>query len=210
MELLEAAHVVQDIYKNPNSRDVEEQIDINGVQAYVLKGGILVIPGTNEFSDWFDFNFDVFDSGGSESHGFSVVSGDSGVKWHAGFLEHAQYVYAFAKPQKLKLVIGHSLGAASAQIVGWSLGLPTIAFASPKTCRGVSKLDGTEKVLNLCRSDDTVCHVPPGFLRFKHVGKTIWMNPDGIDFGEDHRIDEYIEIMKEPRFKELLPKSWPA
>ncbi len=53
-----------------------------------------------------------------------AATGDSGKHaWHAGFLKHAQTVHASVSgmPEPPKLIIGHSLGAASAQIVGASL-----------------------------------------------------------------------------------------
>ncbi|SLN45302.1 hypothetical protein PSA7680_02314 [Pseudoruegeria aquimaris] len=158
LKLSDAAETMRQIYCDPAAAEVEVSLDIRGVQVYFLKNGTLVIPGTNEFSDWFEFNFDVF---GTEGHGFEVAQGDSGAVWHAGFLEHAQTVFSFAKPLKPKFIIGHSLGAASAQIVGSSLRIPTIAFASPRTNRGEKRFSGAGWVLNICRVDDTVCQVPP-------------------------------------------------
>ena len=184
-------------------------IDVRGVQAEYLKDGTLVIPGTNELSDWFEFNFDLVSSSGNEGHGFEVSPGDSGARWHAGFLEHAQLVYAFAKPLKPKLIIGHSLGAASAQIVGTSLRTPTIAFASPRTHRGRTQIPGEGWVVNICRTDDTVCHVPPNFLGFRHVGSRYWISPNEVNDGEDHRMDNYIALMETKRIKDKLPATWP-
>ena len=209
LRIRDAADYVNYAYNRPDEDDIKESISLKGVQAYLLKNDTLVIPGTNEFSDWYRFNFDVYDLFGGQSEGFEIAQGDSGARWHAGFLEHAMTVYAFAKPLKPKFIVGHSLGAASAQIVGSSLRVPTIAFASPKTNRGDQILRGEEYVVNFCRTDDTVCHVPPGFLGFRHVGKTVWLNPKGINFGEDHRIDQYIALMGEDHIKEFLPITWP-
>ncbi|SFB08418.1 Lipase (class 3) [Poseidonocella pacifica] len=207
--LLRAADLMQQFYSSPNRPDVVEGIDINGVQAYYTREGVLIIPGTNEFSDWFEFNFDLFNRSPGESHGFEVVSGDSGARYHAGFLEHARMVYAFAKPLRPKLIVGHSLGAASAQIVGSSLGIPTVAFASPRVVRQRTGIGNEHHVINLCRTDDFVTQVPPGLLGFRHIGKVYWMNPDGLNFYEDHRIAEYIDIMCEARIKPHLPEFWP-
>ena len=102
MNVLEAAELVRTVYYEKNASRIRHQIDVKGVQAAFLEGEILVIPGTNEFSDWFRFNFDVYDLFGGESEGFEVSRGDSGARWHAGFLEHAQTVYAFAKPLRPK------------------------------------------------------------------------------------------------------------
>ena len=135
ISLLDAADMVAETYAGTNKSDIETSIDVAGVQAVYLKNGTLVIPGTNEFADWFDFNLKFGNTSTVEGHGLEVVPGDSGALWHAGFLEHAQMVYMFAKGVRPKFIVGHSLGAASAQIVGMSLRVPTVAFASPNTCR---------------------------------------------------------------------------
>lgn len=210
MKIFTAAQLMEAVYADPGSADIEVSINIKGVQAYMTKDRVLVIPGTNEFSDWFQFNFDVFGRGRSDIQGFATATGDSGAVWHAGFLEHARLVYTFAKGLKPRQIIGHSLGAASAQIVGSSLKVPTIAFASPRTLRGDrGGVHGEGFVVNLCRSDDSVCHVPPPFMGFRHVGRTIWMNPRGINFWEDHRIDQYLEIMVLDEIAAELPTVWP-
>lgn len=209
LSLLEATELIEASYAGANKADIHTEIDIQGVQAQFLKSGVLVIPGTNEFSDWFDFNLNVTNPNAPESHGFEVVPGDSGALWHAGFLEHAQIVYTFAKGLRPKFIVGHSLGAASAQIVGTSLKVPTIAFASPQTCRSAARLHGEGWVVNICRVDDTVCHVPPKFLGFRTVGSRYWMQPDELDGDEDHRITNYRELLKLKRIKDRLPQSWP-
>lgn len=209
LSLLEATDLIEASYSGTNSTDIHTEIDIQGVQAQYLTSGILVIPGTNEFSDWFDFNLNVNAPNAPESHGFEVIAGDSGALWHAGFLEHAQIVYTFAKGLRPKFIVGHSLGAASAQIVGSSLGVPTIAFASPRTCRSPTRLRNEGWVVNICRVDDTVCHVPPKFLGFRTVGSRYWMQPDAPDEEEDHRIDNYRELLRLKRIRDRVPESWP-
>ncbi|MCT8161206.1 hypothetical protein [Pseudoruegeria sp. SHC-113] len=206
LKLSDAAETMRQIYYDPAAAEVQVSLDIRGVQVYFLKNGTLVIPGTNEFSDWFEFNFDVF---GTEGHGFEVAHGDSGAVWHAGFLEHAQTVFSFAKPLKPKFIIGHSLGAASAQIVGSSLRVPTVAFASPRTNRGEKRFSGAGWVLNICRVDDTVCHVPPPFMGFQHVGSVRWMMPDEANPGQDHRIHEYIDCMAMEQNAKRIESHWP-
>ena len=208
MKFPDAARVMQKTYHGSNSADIRHRFDVGGVQAVYLKGGILVIPGTNELADWFNFNFNIGHNQGRRP-GTDVIAGDSGALWHAGFLQHARMVYVFAKPLRPKLVIGHSLGAASAQIVGMSLKVPTIAFASPRTHRGSDKLPGEGWVINICRSDDSVCHLPPPFLGFRHVGSRYWLSPAQVNHGEDHRIGKYIELLRKNRHAQRLPKHWP-
>lgn len=109
--------------------------------------------------------------------------------------------YGFAKPLKndIKHVIGHSLGAASAQIVGPSLGKPTVCFASPKPLL-FGRPPRPDLVVNYCREDDLICRVPPGLfdglIGFAHVGAVVWLKPSARNLGEDHRIDNYIEELE--------------
>lgn len=210
ISLLDAAQMVSETYAGTNTAKIDNTIDVAGVQATFLKDGTLVIPGTNEFSDWFDFNLNFGGARPTDGHGFEVVSGDSGALWHAGFLEHAQMVYTFAKALRPKFIVGHSLGAASAQIVGMSLRIPTVAFASPQTCRTRPRLPNEGWVINVCRIDDAVCHVPPKFLGFRTIGSRYWLRPDELDDGEDHKIHNYAELLRLKRVKDRVPTDWPA
>jgi hypothetical protein len=209
VKLLDAADMIASTYAGTNSAEIKEQIDVAGVQAVYLKNGGLIIPGTNELSDWFDFNLNISSNAGADTHGFEVVSGDSGAQWHAGFLEHAQMVYMFAKGVRPKFIVGHSLGAASAQIVGMSLKVPTIAFASPQTCRSKARMPNEGWVVNICRVDDEVCYAPPKFMGFRTIGSRYWIQPDHVDDGEDHKIHNYSDLLKLKRIKDRVPLAWP-
>ena len=153
MELREAANLIQAGYDNTLGSSVLKAYDAHGVQAFVLKDRTLVIPGTNERRDW--------------RTNFNVGKGSSGRIWHRGFLEHARAVFAFAAPLKPKLVLGHSLGAASAQIVAVSLNIPAICYASPQPLRGQRWFKGEYRIMNICRRDDAVAKLPPSFLRWR-------------------------------------------
>lgn len=209
ISIAEAADMVAETYAGTNRNEIENAIDVAGVQAVYLKNGTLVIPGTNEFADWFDFNLKFGNATTVDGHGFEVVAGDSGALWHAGFLEHAQMVYMFAKGVRPKFIVGHSLGAASAQIVGMSLRVPTVAFASPNTCRTRERMPNEGWVVNVCRIDDAVCHVPPKFLGFRTIGSRYWLKPDALDAEEDHKIHNYAELLKLKRIKDQVGVHWP-
>ncbi len=210
LNMADAAQMIADCYAGTDDADVDTRIDVAGVQATLRKDGVLVIPGTNEFSDWLDFNLHLGGIHPVDGHGFEVVSGDSGTLWHGGFLQHAQMVYMFAKAAKPKFIVGHSLGAASAQIVGMSLRTPTIAFASPQPCRTRERMDHEGWVVNVCRADDTVCHTPPRLLGFRTIGSRYWLKPDALDPDEDHKIHNYQELLKLKRIKDELPMDWPT
>ncbi|GHA52337.1 hypothetical protein GCM10008927_17170 [Amylibacter ulvae] len=198
MDIIAAGELVRHAYAN-TLLNVSHRFDVGGAQAFFLDDETLVIPGSNEISDYPEFNLDI-----------SKIKGDSGRFYHRGFLRHAQLVFTFAKGLQPKFVIGHSLGGASAQIVGSSLGIPTIAFASPKVLSGAKKVRGEHHVVNYQRMDDPICFMPPGKKKFRHIGKTYWMAPNTLDIGFNHKVLEYIKIIKAARTNPKLPQRWPV
>lgn len=194
MDLNEAADLIQKAYDGKLGARLAVALDLDGAQAALLTDATLVIPGTNERSDWGDFNLDVTD-------------GDSGRVWHAGFMRHARIVYPFAKAGGAARVIGHSLGAASAQIVAASLGIPALCFASPRTLRGTTKFKGEHRILNLCRFDDAVCHLPFSFLKFRHLGKVHWIAPNEPQSKGSHRVGDYLRALARGTVKPGLPEA---
>jgi hypothetical protein len=178
MNILSAIDHIQAMYDG----EIAPQLNQDGVQASVVDDGVLIIPGTNEISDWTRYNFKFAAQGAT-------------VRWHRGFLRHAQAVYREFQPKAPKMVIGHSLGAASAQVVAYSLGIPAICFASPKPHCSWRKLRGQDKILNICRMDDAVTKQPP-FPWYQHVGQVDWLNPKS-KFGEDHRLEHYSQALIE-------------
>ena len=195
MKLTMAADLIQRAYDGKLGSLKSNEIDIQGAQATMLRDGTLVVPGTNEKADWVNFNFDV-------------GKGDSGRAWHAGFLKHAMSIYPFAKGAGAKLVIGHSLGAASAQIVASSLGVPAICFASPRPLRGRTRIKGEHRILNVCRVDDPVCSLPLQILGFRQIGKACWLRPDDPTEPGGHNLKSYLKIMKTGKSRPDLPDAW--
>ena len=195
MRLTVAAELIQKTYDNKLGGLERDRISLDGAQAMILTDGTLVIPGTNEAKDWVNFNLEV-------------LSGDSGRKWHAGFLRHAKIVYPFAKGAGAKRVLGHSLGAASAQIVASSLGIPAICFASPRPIRGKSRFTGEHRVLNVCRFDDTACHLPFVFLGYRQLGKVHWVSPKEPQSAGSHKLSDYLRAMKQGAARPDLPGDW--
>ena len=192
MDLAEAAKLLEAAYEGKLGTKVETEINNQGAQAYLLKDKTLVIPGTNETADWGNFNL-------------NVSRGDSGRGWHAGFLRHAQLVYPFAKGGKAKRVIGHSLGAASGQIVAASLGIPALCLASPRTLKGKTRFKGESQIINLCRFDDAICFLPFAFLGFRHLGKVHWISPREMQSQGSHRVADYIRALAQGKVKPVLP-----
>ncbi|MEO0828927.1 MAG: hypothetical protein AAFY03_00510, partial [Pseudomonadota bacterium] len=168
MQVMKAAQIMKEAYEDGGGRlTIKDSFDKAGVQAYLLPDRVIVVPGTNEFSDWTRYNLNI----SRRLAGFAEMTlrpGASGTQWHDGFLRHAETLYDWAKGHRPKVLIGHSLGAASVQIVGASLRVPTISFAAPKPKWGRRRFDGAEFVLNILRTDDIVTNVPP--VLFRHVG----------------------------------------
>ncbi len=211
-DLVEALKLYRAYRKGKADGKVTARLDNNGVQAAMMSDGTLLIDGSNEVYDWLGINIDVFDSVASQS-----AMGDSGkYEWHAGFLKHAQTVYAFASglPLPPRRIVGHSLGAASAQIVGLSLRVPTIAFASPLTQRirrfkKTKRPKGRHWVLNIQRADDLVCGLPPKWLGFAHVGNVLTMSPKGVHDGQDHTTKNYLDALRDGYMSKQLKKHLP-
>ena len=196
MRLTVAADLVQRAYDDRLGGSVERAYDKDGVQAYLLKDRTLVIPGTNDTSDW-RRNLNVGPIG----------RGASGRGWHQGFLQHANRVYSFAAPHRPKLVLGHSLGAAAAQIVAVSLGIPAICFASPRTLRGQRWFRGEFRILNINRNDDVVTRMPPRVLGFRHIGKVHVLRIVEEAQG-NHALRHYLRAMEFGRCSPELPENW--
>ncbi len=195
MRLTVAAELIQKAYDNELGGLERARINLDGAQASILSDGTLVIPGTNEMRDWSDFNL-------------THSSGDSGRIWHGGFLKHAKIVYPFAKGAGAQRVLGHSLGAASAQIVAASLGIPAICFASPRPLRGRTRFTGEHRILNVCRFDDTACHLPFVFLGYRQLGKVHWVSPREKQSAGSHKLKDYLRAMKHGRADPSLPDMW--
>lgn len=196
-----AGELIELSYSGGLGPRVKKSLDRRGVQAYFLFDGTLVIPGSNEISDYTDFNLRV-----------RKTLHTDGRKYHGGFLTHAKAVLKWVdsngfKPQR---ITGHSLGAASAQIVGSALGKPTVAFASPKVLHGNKRLRGEGWVANFQRVDDPVCNLPLGDEDFRHVGSKLWMasskkEPPGLK----HKVKFYLDLINDKKSNTKIPRVWP-
>lgn len=187
---------------------VKAHIAVAGAQAQMMAHGVMIIPGTNELLDWFT-NFDVYRILGRKFGPRSKDRGPRGAVFHAGFVRHAGRLQKFARENGARYIIGHSLGAASAQILGTALGIPAIGFASPRVKLGSGKLKHESRVLNICRIDDLVTRVPPSEAGFRRLGKTVRLVPGKTNPGLDHSMENYIASLNEHVSAAGLPKHWP-
>lgn len=196
-------------HKNPVKTvpGVVHYLDNKGAQALMLDHNVLVIPGSNEVIDWIR-NVNVYNILGKRYKAKSQAKSKTGAILHTGFNRHADLVSKFAKEHDAKFIIGHSLGAATAQILGSWMGVPAIGFASPRVKLGPRKVKNESKVLNICRWDDLVTHVPSSQLGFRRLGKTIHLVASETNPGLDHSMDHYIEALGFETLGAQLPKTW--
>ena len=207
MDLMDAANLVANSYKGrAHLPPVRMEINEGHVQAYLLSDNTLVIPGSNELIDYTDANLVT----GRQKISWDKMGKAAGnAIWHKGFAQHAATIANKLGRAKPTFILGHSLGAAAAQILGCVYGAPAIGFASPMPRRGTTRLKNERYVLNVVRNDDTVCRMPPKRFGFRRVGNTEVMKPRGINFGEDHSMKQYIKLMERERRAGTIVKSWP-
>lgn len=208
-ELAAQSYAIADMIKGGNvPSQVKAHVSIRGAQAQMMDKGVMVVPGSNELLDWFS-NFDVYNIVGRRFQRRDKAKGNNGAVFHAGFLRHASKLQGFAKEHDARFIIGHSLGAATAQILGTALGIPAIGFASPRVKQGAGKLKKEGGVLNICRADDLVTRVPPSEAGFRRLGTSVRLVPGVTNPGMDHSMDHYIASLEEHVSAKGLPKHWP-
>lgn len=208
MSLMDAAGLARASYKGgAHLPPVRKPINEGHVQAYLLNDLTLVIRGSDELADYTKTNL-VTSKARISWPGMSTAA--QNATWHKGFARHAQTIAQSLGSLKPKFIIGHSLGAAVAQILGCVYGAPTIGFASPRPLSGKSPLKFEARILNVVRNDDLVCRVPPATLGFRRVGNTEVMHPKKTNPGEDHSMKQYIKLLKVELADKKIVKRWPA
>ena len=207
-----AAALLAEDYLGPiTSAEVFSTLNSEGVCAVVVDvDGVRVglIRGTDRRSDWLRYNFRFL----AGRHIPTVRSppkvrrGESRRWWHAGFLKHAEVAYGFFKDKGVRQVVGHSLGAAAAQIVGISLEVPTIALAAPKVLYEKEQpAEWARLVTCYNRIDDRICHQPREWTRVfthgrvaHHVGRVVW-----LDLPKHKGSDHGVAVSYEPHLPEI-------
>lgn len=158
-----------------------EFLDIDGIQVSIWNK-VASIRGSDDRRDWWR-NFAVLPT---------VLLGDSGNWWVHGALINARTCYAFLKGKPVDLIIGHSAGGASAQIVGASLGIPVWTFASPRALyRGTPKLRAP--ITNYIKPDDPIRFL---YLFADYVGDVEMLAPSGAGtLARRHGMGAYLESL---------------
>ena len=180
------------------------------VQAHVMEGGILLLPGSNSVRDYLRYNLRPLRFGHKQLalKDGGTAKGASGTTWHQGFLAYSKVIYDWLDEQSIKpeTIIGHSLGAAAAQILSKSYAAAAIGFAAPrpKLVNGPVKYDDLCLLIN--RNDDPVPKLPSGF---HHMGVTKLLAPARAQWFSSHKMASYKITTAAGQKAGVLPRSWP-
>ena len=99
---------------------VKATYDNKEAEAFILVDGTLVIPGSDSAEDYWRYNL--------RGVAWLNLFRRKKRKFHKGFLSHAQEIHDFAKTNGTKRITGHSLGAASSQLLASMLNVEALNF----------------------------------------------------------------------------------
>ena len=173
--------------------------------AYMLSGRILVIRGSDSAADYIRYNLRVLGLFRSRL----TIKGKPGqaAQWHQGFLVHVAEIEAWLRSikQHPKFIVGHSLGAASAQVLSHGWKVPAIGFAAPRVCRQRGIVGQSKRCLLINRTDDIVPQIPEGF---QHIGKIYPINMGRVN-GHKHKMRHYRSKLPSEIMAGRVPRQWP-
>lgn len=181
-------------------------VNEDDVRAYLLDDGTLLIPGSDSVLDYARYNLRPFRIGGKK---YTLGSSDTGQAlggfWHQGFLAHSMVIYKSLKKTPPDFIIGHSMGAASAQILSLLWNVPSIGFAAPRVYLGRASMPAKPLNLSIWRSDDVVGWLPSD--KFSHAGHAVELKiASGLP---RHKMKHYRRALTDPNFKNAVPNAWP-
>jgi hypothetical protein len=210
LDLMQAAHLARDSYDGAAALPILKRMTAPGTpaEAYLTQGGILVIPGTNGPEDWLRYNLQATHARGSTLGWAGKNAFVAASLWHFGFLRHATEVLAFLGPEKPKAIVGHSLGAATAQILGTHFGVPTVTFAAPRPLIGELPLPNEGWVVNLVHTDDVIGMALSATAGFRRLGSVRMLTTGNIP-GLAHSMADYIPALQARLDDGTLQPQWP-
>lgn len=186
---------------------ISDECPVAGVEATLLNNGFLLIPGSNSLSDFLQFNLRVWNIGNVKFDlaATTAVRGASGTIWHQGFFAHAKAIYDWMGDRRPILIIGHSLGAASAQILSKSWARTSIGFAAPRPRKARGQIANDELSLSINRSDDVVPGRPS---TFSHMGTVRKLRHKSRKPGLNHSMHAYIDALDNHIGADKIPDVW--
>lgn len=210
--LKDAATLAEASYKSGRiiSPPVIKSLNHNDVQAHLLKGNILLLPGSNSVRDYVKFNLRPLRLGDQRlvlKTAASAEKGASGTKWHQGFLRYSIEIYEWLQREGVRpnYIIGHSLGAAAAQILSKTYDTPAIGFAAPRPKWSEHGVVHDGRCLLVNRADDPVPRVPSAY---HHMGKAKLFTSVKHKSIFAHSMSHYVKIIEEDDKFKVLPKTW--
>lgn len=210
--LKDAAALAEASYKADRivSPRVIKSLDHDDVQAHLLEGNILLLPGSNSVRDYVKFNLRPLRLGDQRlvlKHATASEKGASGTKWHQGFLRYSIEIFEWLKREGKtpNYIIGHSLGAAAAQILSKTYNAPTLGFAAPRPKWSKHGVVHDGRCLLVNRSDDPVPKVPS---TYHHMGKAKLFKSVKHRSLLAHSMRHYINIIEEDNNFNVLPETW--
>jgi len=192
------------------SPGVERSCSHPDVQAHMLSNGVLLLPGSNSVRDYLRYNLRPLNLGGVRLRLMDSerAPGASGTFWHQGFLAYAKVVFDWLAEENMRpeAIIGHSLGAAAAQILSKSYAVPGIGFAAPRPKFVRGRLEHDDKCLVVNRSDDPVPRLPP---EFHHMGTARLVTPARPSLFTSHKMRAYRDVLEPAQSDGIVPAQWP-
>ena len=207
----DAATLAEASYKAGRIVSPKIRVSLNhdDVQAHLLEGNILLLPGSNSVRDYLKFNLRPLRLGGKQIRlrDGDTEKGASGTRWHQGFLRYSKVIYDWLETENIRpnFIIGHSLGAAAAQILSKSYDTPAIGFAAPRPKRTRNRVVKDGRCLLLNRSDDIVPKVPS---EFSHMGRATLFKTKVDKRFMAHAMPRYVAIVDEAVQAQKIPEIW--
>lgn len=194
--------------------------DVKHVDAGLTKEkNILVITGSDSWQDYMFYNLRPWRPLPRMPEIDQLTSSDLPKRaFHKGFLLLAARVKHFLGDHKPDYIVGHSLGAAAAQILGTGLGVPTVCLASPQVVKrkflkpSALRSPGHAQwnVFNLAWDKDFVTR---GYrlTGLRCLGHRVVVGTDDPNPGIDHFVQDYKHLIIEAEAYQTakLPSAWP-
>jgi len=187
-------------------------------QCAITDDNILIITGSNSLKDYWRYNLRPNRFVPISEARRTIAAKIGYQELHQGFLLHATEVLQFLGDDRPDFIVGHSLGAASAQIVATALDVTAITFAAPQVVRR-SFLDQPElrrishpqwNVFNVAWAQDFVTR-GYRFTGLRCLGFREVLDLESYNLGIDHFAKDYFRLLEkdEKSAERKVPEAWP-
>ncbi len=186
--------------------------------ALTADGNVLIITGSNSWQDYLFYNLRPFRPVPRMPEIDRLTTDIPLTHYHKGFLLHAARILKFLGDDRPDQIVGHSLGAAAAQILGTALAVPTICFASPQVVKRRILTEDRFRaadhpqwnVFNVAWDQDFVTR---GYrlTGLRALGRRVSLDLGSWNIGIDHFVADYRRLLALDRASghPLLPEAWP-